>query len=79
VDDTVTEAVLYYQPSGGAIYSFSMTNTSGNTWQRDINAQDSWAEGQIVYWIRALDAHGNLSAGYYPTLAYTLNLGTCIA
>ena len=79
VGDSVTEAVLYYQPLGGAIYSFGMTNVSGNTWQRDIATQDAWNEGQIVYWIRALDARGNLSGGFYPSSPYILQLGTCIA
>ena len=79
VDDAVTEAVLYYQPTGGAIYSFSMTNIGGNSWQWTIPAQEAWAEGPITYWIRALDAHSNLSGNYYPSPPYTLGLGSCFA
>lgn len=59
-DDPVSAVTLYYWPGGSGVLSTSMVKQSNsNVWVGTIVAQ-GWDAGQISYWVRAVDTHGNI-------------------
>ena len=77
-DDAVGAVTLFYQPLGGNVLSTPMANANGSTWQVTVPVQDAWAEGQIFYWVEAVDSNGNQSPRLTNSSAYVLKKGGCI-
>jgi hypothetical protein len=80
-DDSVAGVQLFYdEPGTSTTHTQDMVYDSGlQLWQGTITADNAWAPGQIVYWVRGTDTQGNTSASLYPTSNYYLNVysSTC--
>ena len=78
-DDPVSAVMLYYRPVGGSVVEVFMTHPAGSdVWSGAISAQDSWNDGQVTYWVQAVDTHQNYTDPTYPPIAYELYMGICL-
>ncbi|REJ84096.1 MAG: lamin tail domain-containing protein, partial [Bacteroidetes bacterium] len=78
VSSPITAVWLFFQPTGGALDSVQMTNTSGNTYQGTIPAK---GDSIVTWWVRATDsqpynsfsANATYQDAYLGTLAFNVN------
>lgn len=75
-DDAVSAVTLFYSPAGSGVVTTPMVKSGSNVWVGTINAQ-GWDAGQINYWVRAADSHGNESQLDHSN-DYILNKSNCI-
>jgi hypothetical protein len=61
--DGVADVVLWFQPSGGALQSLTMTKEvggpTGGIYSGVFGSDGTWGDGQVDYYIVASDSLGN--------------------